>query len=59
VIRGPSRGHNDTPFGQPTPKGLSAAWGLATLRVYLVLSVTINSEVEALEFLVLPLPLPP
>jgi hypothetical protein len=30
VIRGRLRGHNDTPFGRPTP------------RAYLVVSVTIN-----------------
>jgi hypothetical protein len=38
--RGPLRGHNDTPFGRPTPTpaGLSAAWGLQLpmLRAYLV-----------------------
>jgi hypothetical protein len=39
VIRGPFRGHNDMPFGQPAPGrpiGLSVARGLTTLRVYLV-----------------------
>jgi hypothetical protein len=42
VISGPSRNHNDMPFGRPTPAGLSAAWGLAALRAYLVLLVTID-----------------
>jgi vacuole morphology and inheritance protein 14 len=40
VIRRTTRGHNDMPFGRPTPAGLSGAWGLATLRAYLVFSVT-------------------
>jgi hypothetical protein len=44
VIRGPLKGPNDTPFGRPTPAlaNLSAARGLATLRVYWVFSVTID-----------------
>jgi hypothetical protein len=36
VIRRQLWGHNDTPFGQPTDRGLAA------LRVYLVFLVTIN-----------------
>jgi hypothetical protein len=30
------------PLGGQPPAGLSATWGLATLRVYLAFSVTIN-----------------
>jgi hypothetical protein len=42
VTRGPIRGHNDTPFGQPTPSWPIGYLGLANLRAYLVFSVTIN-----------------
>jgi hypothetical protein len=41
VIRGMLWGHNDMPCGRPTPAGLSATWGLATLWAYLVFSVGI------------------
>ena len=46
VNRGLLRGHNGTPFGLPArgqpPAGLLADRGLATLRVYLAFSITIN-----------------
>jgi hypothetical protein len=41
-MKGELRGHNDMPFGWPTPAGLSAARWLATLRAYLVVSLTID-----------------
>jgi hypothetical protein len=41
-IRGPLNGHNDIPVGGQPPDGVSAVWGLATLRAYLVFSVIIN-----------------
>jgi hypothetical protein len=36
VIRTSLWGHNDKPFRQPTPSGLSATRGLAALRMHLV-----------------------
>jgi hypothetical protein len=43
VIRGPLRGHNDTPCRRPTPgRPGGLALGLAVLRAYLVFSFTIN-----------------
>jgi hypothetical protein len=44
MIRRPLWGHNETPFGRPTPGrpiGLSAARGLATLRACFVFLVII------------------
>jgi hypothetical protein len=34
VTRGQLRGYNNTPSGGEPPAGLSAAWGLATLRAF-------------------------
>jgi hypothetical protein len=42
VIRRPFRSHNDAPLGRQPLAGLSAARGLATLKAYLVILVTLN-----------------
>jgi hypothetical protein len=42
VIKGELRGHNDTPFGRPTPSRHISRPGVGCLLGYLVFSVTIN-----------------
>jgi hypothetical protein len=43
VIRGPLRGHNDTPCGRPTPGRPVGCLGAAALKAYFVFSITINT----------------
>jgi hypothetical protein len=45
VIRGQLRGHNDKPFGRPTPgRPIGRPGALAALRAYLLVLVTINYQ---------------